>query len=138
MRKVASLLLTATCGFAALGTLGCNGEGDLHETDSGGVIIVVSDFNGRPNAVSVSSTDNIVVIDNITLQSNVANPNEFTPMDGVHDVTSIVYVATAPHPFAAAAPMVTVYRPAAVAVPDSAPVDASIASPGGRRPAVTE
>jgi hypothetical protein len=73
MRKVARFLVTATCGFLALATLGC-GEGDIHETDSGGVIIVVSDFNGRPNAVSVGASANIVVIDSLTLQSNLANP----------------------------------------------------------------
>ncbi len=80
MRKVARNLVTATCGFLALATLGC-GEGDLHETDSGGVIIVVSDFDGLPNTVTmtglnpgVDASGNLVVVETLTLQSNIANP----------------------------------------------------------------
>ena len=75
MHKVSRYLLTAIAGLGLLSTLGCDSR--AHQTDSGGVMIVVSDFNGRPIAASVSTAqaEGGLLIENITLTSNVLNPN---------------------------------------------------------------
>jgi hypothetical protein len=75
MRKVSRLFLTAACGLALLGTLGCDSR--AHKTDSGGVILVISDFDELPAEVSVSATNvagGAVTIGSLTLQSNIAQP----------------------------------------------------------------
>ena len=78
MRNVSRTLITAACGVLLLGTLGCDSR--AHRTDSGGVLIVISDFNGLPAEVSVSAAnvDGAVSIDSLTLTSNVLNPTTTT------------------------------------------------------------
>lgn len=90
MRKVSRFLLTAIAGLGLLGALGC--ESRAHKTDSGGVIIVISDFNGLPAEVSVSSTD-VVTIDSLTLRSIVANQQNSTSSD-LMDVELTSYEVT--------------------------------------------
>lgn len=74
MRKVCRYLFTAIAGLGLMSTLGCDSR--AHQTDSGGVMIVVSDFDGRPISASVSAAQAVggVLIDNLTLQSNVLDP----------------------------------------------------------------
>jgi hypothetical protein len=75
MRYVSRILYTALIGLGALSQLGCDSR--AHKTDSGGVILVISDFDGLPAEVSVSAANaaGAVSIDTLTLQSNIANPN---------------------------------------------------------------
>jgi hypothetical protein len=72
MRNVSRILLTAIIGAGMLGALGCDSR--AHQTDSGGVILVISDFDGLPAEVSVGGTNatgGAVTIDTLTLTSNV-------------------------------------------------------------------
>jgi hypothetical protein len=76
MRNVSRFFLTAACGLALLSALGCDSR--AHKTDSGGVILVISDFNELPAEVSVSAANlagGAVTIGSLTLQSNIANPS---------------------------------------------------------------
>src|SRR4029453_1687661 len=76
MRNVSRFFLTAACGLALLGTVGCDSR--AHKTDSGGVILVISDFDQLPAEVSVSAANvagGAVTIGTLTLQSNIANPS---------------------------------------------------------------
>ncbi len=51
---------------------GCS---DAGKVDSGGVSLVISDFNGLPNAVGVEESNGLVTVDQITLTSILQNPN---------------------------------------------------------------
>lgn len=73
MRKVSRYLLTAIAGLGLLSTLGCDSR--AHQTDSGGVIVVITDFNGLPAEVSVSASNGVVSISSLTLTSIIANPD---------------------------------------------------------------
>jgi hypothetical protein len=70
-------LRIALAGCVALALAGCE-NGGPHDVDSGGVLLRVSNFDGLPLAVSVSSSAGLVTIDSITLSNIVANPNSPT------------------------------------------------------------
>lgn len=76
-----SLLLTAALALALASVVaGCSG--DAGETDTGGVEIVVSDFDGQPTLISVNSVADpgagvgLVSIGEITIDSLIENPNQ--------------------------------------------------------------
>jgi hypothetical protein len=56
-----------------LGLAGC--EADTHQTDTGGVLLRVTDFDGLPSVVSVTAAGGLVSIDSLTLTNVIANPN---------------------------------------------------------------
>jgi hypothetical protein len=62
----------------ALAVAGCSG--DAGKTDTGGVEIVISDFDGLPTLVSVNSAAavGLLSVDEITLESLIENPNAGT------------------------------------------------------------
>lgn len=66
MRHAATIALVLA---GLLSALGCNSH--LEETDGGGVLLSVSDFDGLPTVVSVSSARALgaVTVDSITIQS---------------------------------------------------------------------
>jgi hypothetical protein len=74
MRYVSRFFYTALIGLGALSQVACDSR--AHRTDSGGVILVIADFDGLPAEVSVSAANaaGSVTIDLLTLQSNVTNP----------------------------------------------------------------
>lgn len=51
---------------------GC--ESETHQTDSGGVLLRVTDFDGLPSVVSVTGAGGLVSIDTLTLTNISANP----------------------------------------------------------------
>jgi len=69
LTSAALLILVATLGLA-----GCSG--DAGTVDSGGVSLVISNFNGQPSQVGMEQAAGagIVTIDSITLSSIIQNP----------------------------------------------------------------
>ena len=65
------LLRSTLLGVLALAVVSCEARTD--RTDTGGVLLSVSDFDGLPIAVSVSSTTHVQV-DQFTIRSTVLNP----------------------------------------------------------------
>lgn len=70
MRRLSQSLLLLVLLVAVLG---CSNS--AAQTDSGGIILSVSDFDGLPIAVSVSGSGGLVQIGQIDIQSIVRNPN---------------------------------------------------------------
>ena len=68
MRKLTRSVLLALLAF---GLLSCEARTD--RTDTGGVLLTISDFDGLPIAVSVNSST-FVQVDSLTIQSVVLNP----------------------------------------------------------------
>ena len=73
MRKVANLLLIV-CLVVVL--TACESRTD--RTDSGGVLLSISDFDGLPIAVNVNSTGGFVQVEDVTIDNVPANPNGAT------------------------------------------------------------
>lgn len=71
MRQLTSAMLLIL--LAALPMTACSDNAG--DTDSGGVELVVSDFDGRPIRVSVNQAGGAVLIEEITLESIVENPD---------------------------------------------------------------
>ena len=67
-------LALGACLLVALA--GC--EADTHQTDTGGVLLRVTDFDGLPSVVSVSGSGGLVSIGTLTLTNIVANPSNST------------------------------------------------------------
>lgn len=63
------LILPLVAGLAAVG---CS---DADEVDSGGVSLVIADFDGLPIRISVNASGGILQVEEIELQSIVQNPN---------------------------------------------------------------
>ncbi len=67
-----------TTRLLTLGTLvlvlGACSSGDLSDTDSGGVLLSVSNFDGLPGFVSVSASGGVATIGSITVQNIAKNP----------------------------------------------------------------
>ena len=59
--------------LVALGFLACESRTD--RTDSGGVILSISDFDGLPIAVAVNSDDGFVQVGEIQVSSVIKDPN---------------------------------------------------------------
>lgn len=73
MRKVANLLL-----IVCLVVVFTACESRTDRTDSGGVLLSITDFDGLPIAVSVNTTGGFVQIETVTVQNVAANPNGTT------------------------------------------------------------
>lgn len=73
MRKVANLLL-----IVCLVVVFTACESRTDRTDSGGVLLSVTDFDGLPIAVSVNSTSGFVTVEDINVANVAANPNGTT------------------------------------------------------------
>ena len=73
---MSKILRIALAGCVALALAGC--ETETHQTDSGGVLLRVTDFDGLPTVVSVSGSGGLLTIDSLTLTNIVANPNNPT------------------------------------------------------------
>lgn len=73
--KLTSRLLTLGILVLALGA--CS-SGDLSSTDSGGVILSISDFNGLPTVVSVSGSGGLATIGTLTVQNIAVNNDAST------------------------------------------------------------
>jgi hypothetical protein len=78
MRKLAQSTLLAVL---MVGLLSCEERTD--RTDTGGVLLTVSDFDGLPIAVSVNNSD-FVQVDSLTIQSLALNPG--APTSSLMDV----------------------------------------------------
>ncbi len=72
-----------------VGMLACQSRTD--RTDTGGVLLTVSDFNGLPIAFSVNS-GSFVQVDSLTIQSIVLNPD--APTSSIMDVELKSYQVT--------------------------------------------
>ena len=75
MRHRTSVLLLVALALASLPVLGCS---DANETDSGGVSLVLSDFDELPIAASVNTlaaNGSVLQVGELTLQSIIQNPN---------------------------------------------------------------
>jgi hypothetical protein len=68
--KAARLFLV---GLLAVGLLGCESRTD--RTDSGGIILSISDFDGLPIAVAVNSNAGFVQVEEIQVSSIIKDPN---------------------------------------------------------------
>ena len=66
---------------------GC--ESSTHQTDSGGVLLRVSAFDGLTNVVSVSASDGPITIESLTLSNIAANPSNPTSELQSIEVSSI-------------------------------------------------
>lgn len=66
------LLLPLAAGLAGLAVLGCS---DADEVDSGGVSLVIADFDGLPFRVLVNSAGAAVQVGEFELESIVQNPD---------------------------------------------------------------
>src|SRR5687767_2508864 len=55
---------------------GC--EASTHQTDSGGVLLRVTDFDGLPTVISVTGAGGHVAIESLTLTNITANPSNPT------------------------------------------------------------
>jgi hypothetical protein len=75
------LVRSALLGVLMVGVLSCDAR--TERTDTGGVLLSVSDFDGLPIAVSVNSTS-FVQVDSLTIQSVVLNPS--APSSALMDV----------------------------------------------------
>jgi len=73
MRKVANLLLTV-CLVVVFSA--CESRTD--RTDSGGVLLSITDFDGLPISVSVNSTGGFVIVEEIKIANVPVNPNGTT------------------------------------------------------------
>jgi hypothetical protein len=73
MRKVANLLLTV-CLVVVFSA--CESRTD--RTDSGGVLLSITDFDGLPISVSVNSTSGFVIVEEIKIANIPANPSGTT------------------------------------------------------------
>lgn len=71
MRKSPTLLVLI-CVAALLG--GCESRTD--RTDSGGVLLSVSDFDGLPIRIAVNSSSSLVQVEEIQVQNVVKDPNQ--------------------------------------------------------------
>ena len=69
-RAVRLLLILPLAGLLALA--GCS---DADDVDSGGVSLVISDFDGLPLRVFVNTAGGLVVVEEIELQSIIQNPD---------------------------------------------------------------
>lgn len=71
--RACRLLLT----LALAGALALAGCSDADDVDSGGVSLVISDFDGLPTLVSVNTAalDGLVVVEEIELESIIQNPD---------------------------------------------------------------
>ena len=71
-----------TTRLLTLGTLvlllGACSSGDISETDSGGVLLSISDFDGLPSFVDVSASGGVATIGTITVQNIAKNPSTGT------------------------------------------------------------
>jgi len=70
MRKVANLLL-----IVCLVVVFTACESRTDRTDSGGVLLSITDFDGLPIAVSVNTTGGFVQVESVTIANVSANPN---------------------------------------------------------------
>jgi hypothetical protein len=64
----------ATLILAVAAVTGCETDSRTHDTDDGGILLSISNFNGLPT--SVSSSDTTATIGTITVQSIVKNPGQ--------------------------------------------------------------
>ena len=72
---------SALLGVLMVGVLSCEARTD--RTDTGGVLLTISDFDGLPIAVSVNSTS-FVQVESLTIQSVVLNTS--APTSDIMDV----------------------------------------------------
>ncbi len=64
-------------GFLVLVLAGCSG-GDVSKTDSGGVTLSITDFDGLPISISASASGDLATIGSLTVSNVVTNPNGTT------------------------------------------------------------
>ncbi|HEV8632149.1 MAG TPA: hypothetical protein VGV61_17680 [Thermoanaerobaculia bacterium] len=87
MKKLARSGLVA---LVAIGLLSCESRTDRRDT--GGVLLVVSTFNGLPTSVSMNTTGNQVQAGSITIRSVLENPN--SEQSDLMDVRLTTYEVT--------------------------------------------
>lgn len=87
-----------TTRLLTLGTLvlllGACSSGDISETDSGGVLLSISDFDGLPTFVDVSASGGVATIGTITVQNIAKNPSTGTSSLMNVEVQSIEFTYT--------------------------------------------